>query len=126
MQFARLKRREFIALLGGAAAAWPRAARAQQPALPVIGFLSARTATDTVGLAAAFRQALNDVGLVDNRNVTIEYHWGVNQVNQLPALAAERVSRPVADIAAFSNASVQAAKRATVTIPIVFLTGDGP
>ena len=94
--------------------------------MPVIGFLGARTATDTVGLAAAFRQALNEMGFVDGRNVAIEYRWAANQTDQMPALAAELVGRPASVIAAFSTIGALATKAATTTIPIVFLTGDDP
>jgi ABC-type uncharacterized transport system substrate-binding protein len=125
MHFDRLRRREFITLLGSAAAAWPLVASGQQ-GLPVIGFLGARTATDTVGLAAAFRQALNEAGFVYGRNVMIEYRWANNQPDQFSALAAELVGRPATVIAVFSTVGALATKGATTTIPIVFVTADDP
>jgi ABC transporter substrate binding protein len=115
-----MRRREFITLIGGAAA-WPLAARAQQAAMPVS---QCEVPHSTVGLTAAFRQALNEVGFVDGRNIAIEYRWASNQVDQLPALATELVGLPANVIAAFSTLSARAAKAATTTIPIVFLTGD--
>jgi putative ABC transport system substrate-binding protein len=121
-----MRRRDFIKVIAGSATGWPLAVHAQQPTVPVVGFLNARTATDTVGLTAAFRQALNEVGFVDGGNITIEYRWASNQSDQLPALAAELVGRPATVIAAFSTAAALAAKNATTTIPVVFVTSDDP
>jgi len=124
-----MRRRDFITLLGGAAAAWPLAARAQQTAMPVVGFLSSYSSSDAFAqyFLAAFHQGLKQAGYVDGQNVVVEYRWAGNEYERLTALAAELVRRPVNVIATGSSSlSAFAAKTVTTTIPIVFLMGGDP
>jgi ABC-type uncharacterized transport system substrate-binding protein len=121
-----VRRRDFIAMLGGAAATWPLAARAQQPAMPVVGFMSSGSPGPLRRQIAAVHEGLKEAGYVDGQNVKLEFRFAEGQFDRFPALAADLVCRQVAVLMATSNAGALAAKQATSTIPIVFSVGDDP
>jgi putative tryptophan/tyrosine transport system substrate-binding protein len=119
-----MRRREFIALLGSGGAGWPLAARAQQPAMPIVSIVATRSPEARLG--SAFRKGLNEIGYIEGQNVMVEYHWLEGQYNRMPLIMADLVGRRIAVIAALASAAALAAKAATTTIPIVFLVSENP
>src|SRR5215831_12001828 len=120
------RRRDFITLLGSAAAAWPLAAHAQQPAMPVIGFLDSRSSDGMTSRLAAFRQGLKEVGLIEGENVTVIYRWAEDRVDRLPEIASELARQATVIVTSGGPPAAIAAKAATTTVPIVFLVGEDP
>jgi putative ABC transport system substrate-binding protein len=121
-----MRRREFIVLLGGAAVAWPLAARAQQPRLPVVGFVNGASPDLYAPYVHAWRQGLSETGYAEGRNVAIEYRWAMDQLDRVPALVADLVRHPVVVLAATGTSVALAAKAANTAIPIVFTTAANP
>jgi len=121
-----MRRREFISLIGGVAATWPLAAQAQQPTLPVVGFVNIASAKDYEPQSSAFLKGLSEAGYIDGRNVAVEFHWAEERIDRLPPMLADLVHRQVAVIAATSTEAAVVAKAATTTIPIVFETASDP
>jgi putative ABC transport system substrate-binding protein len=121
-----MRRRDFVTLVGGAAASWPLASRAQQPNMPVVGFLSSRSPDEAAGHTNAFRRGLEEMGFVEGRSVTVEYRWAKGDYNQLPSLAADLLGRPLALMVATGDPAAKAAKAADLAVPLVFIVGQDP